>query len=91
MPLSFVALTEPENTQTSLTIRIPGITLTKYCEQPTPKMRMTGKHSIWIVSQYDLKAADSFQRHDSEDYTFLADLNGEIQYFIHGHDDDETT
>ena len=45
----------------------------------------------WIVSQYDLKAADSFQRHDSEDYTFLADLNGEIQYFIHGHDDDETT
>lgn len=45
----------------------------------------------WIVSQYDLKAADSFQRHDSEDYTFLADINGEIQYFIHGHDDDETT
>ena len=45
----------------------------------------------WIVSQYDLKAADSFQRYDREDYTFLADLNGEIQYFIHGHDDDETT
>ena len=44
----------------------------------------------WIVSQYDLKAADSFQRYDSEDYTFLADINGEIQYFIHGHDDDET-
>ena len=45
----------------------------------------------WIVSQYDLKAADSFQRHDSEDYTFLADLNGEIQYFIYGHDDVEAT
>ena len=44
----------------------------------------------WIVSQYDLKAADSFQRYDREDYTFLADFNGEIQYFIHGHDDDET-
>lgn len=44
----------------------------------------------WIVSQYDLKAADSFQRYDREDYTFLADFNGEIQYFIHGQNADET-
>ena len=41
----------------------------------------------WRIKQYDLKAADSFQRYDREDYTFLADINGEIQYFIHGHDD----
>ena len=44
----------------------------------------------WIVSQYDLKAADSFQRYDREDYTFLADIIGEIQYFIHGQNADET-
>ncbi len=44
----------------------------------------------WRIKQYDLKAADSFQRYDREDYTFLADIIGEIQYFIHGQNADET-
>ena len=44
----------------------------------------------WRIKQYDLKAIDSFQWYGSEDYTFLADPHGEIQYFIHGQNADET-
>lgn len=44
----------------------------------------------WRIKQYDLKAIDSFQWYGSEDYTFLAEPHGEIQYFIHGQNADET-
>lgn len=44
----------------------------------------------WRIKQYDLKAIDSFQWYGSEDYTFLADPHGEIQYFIHGQNADKT-